>query len=438
MDYREALDYILKFADYERLPRSAFVFDLRRMEQLLERLGNPHQAVRSVHITGTKGKGSTSAMIASILTHSGYKTGLYTSPHLLSFTERIQVDGKPILENDLARLTEILKPEVEEVNRIGTYGQLTTFEIITALAFYYYKEIGCAYQVLEVGLGGRLDATNVIPKPDVSIITSVSFDHMDVLGHTLAQIATEKAGIIKAGGTVVSAPQFPEAMAVIETICRERSARLIRTDRDMAWHKKKSNAKGQSFTLKGLKRSYDLNIPLLGEYQVENAASAVATAEILTDLGAKISPETISDGLAGVHWPGRLQILQRRPLVVIDGAHNAYSIKRLGEALRQYFKFDNLRLIIGASSDKDIPGMVAELAILTKEVIVTSSRHPRSVAPERLVSEFARFGTTPQIAENVASAVEKALAEASPADLICATGSIFLIAEVMEHLHVKA
>jgi len=207
MEYQQALEYLLRFADYERLPRSGIVWDLRRVQRLLERVGNPQYAARTVHITGTKGKGSTAAMIASILKSAGYRTGLYTSPHLLSFTERIQVDGKPIDEADWARLTEQIKPHVEAENKIGDLGELTTFEIMTAMAFLHFRQVKADYQVIEVGLGGRLDATNVV-KPLVCVITSISYDHMDVLGDTLAKITGEKAGIIKSGATVVSAPQF--------------------------------------------------------------------------------------------------------------------------------------------------------------------------------------------------------------------------------------
>jgi len=241
MNFPAAVDYILSFADYERLPRSALVFDLRRVEQLLERLGNPQNAARSVHIAGTKGKGSTAAMIASILTRSGYRVGLYTSPHLLSITERLQVDGKPIAEDTFARLVDMLKPEVEAVNQLGTYGELTTFELLTALAFIYFREMGVHYQVLETGLGGRLDATNVIT-PEVCVITSISYDHMDVLGDTLTKIATEKAGIIKPGSTMVCSPQFPEAMAVIERTCRERGVKLIKAGSDVTWERKSFGA----------------------------------------------------------------------------------------------------------------------------------------------------------------------------------------------------
>lgn len=433
MNYKAALDYVLSFADYERAPRSAVVFDLARIERLLERLGNPHQAAKSVHVAGTKGKGSTSAIIASILTRSGYRTGLYTSPHLLDFTERIRVDGKPIAEDAFARLVEVLKPEVEVVNSLSDCGKLTTFELLTALAFVYFKECAVDYQVLETGLGGRLDATNVV-KPEVCVITSISFDHMDVLGNTLAQITAEKAGIIKPGSTVVCAPQFPDAMAVIERVCRERGTRLIRVGSEVTWRRKAFSSEGQSFELQGLMCRYELDLPLLGEYQLENAATAVTVAEVLAGLGAKVLPESIAAGVAKVQWPGRLQVLQRKPWVVIDGAHNAYSAKRLVEALKEYFDFDRAILILGASSDKDIAGIVAELAPLTSEVIVTGSRHPRAIAPAALASEFSKWGIAPQVAGDVASAVKMALAKAAPGDLICATGSIFVIAEVMEEM----
>ncbi len=431
MNYQEALEYLLKFADYERLPRSGIVWDLRRIERLLERLGNPQHAAKSVHVAGTKGKGSTSAMIASILKSAGYRVGLYTSPHLLSFTERIQVDGKPILEEDWARLTERLQPEVEAENRLGDLGELTTFEILTAMAFLHFRQVRADYQVLEVGLGGRLDATNVV-KPQVCVITSISYDHTDVLGDTLAKIAGEKAGIIKPGAAVVSAPQFPEAMEVIERVCREKGVRLVKVGEDVTWEKGSFDDEGQAFRMKGLKGEYDLWIPLLGLHQMENAANAVAALEILTDMGARIPAEDIAYGLAKVNWPGRLQVLGKEPWVIVDGAHNAYSMQRLGEALSEYFKYDKLTLILGFGGDKDVPGMVAEAVKMTGDIILVSSRHPRSVKAEVLAEEFSKHGVMPRLAESVKAAIKLALEGAKPADLICAAGSIFVIAEVME------
>jgi dihydrofolate synthase/folylpolyglutamate synthase len=431
MNYQSALDYVLSFADYERASRSAVVFDLRRMEMLLERMGNPQAGAVPVQVAGTKGKGSTAAMIASILSASGYKTGLYTSPHLHSFTERVKVDGVPISEDEFARLVAAMKPQVEAVNEFGAFGELTTFELLTALAFAYFKGRGVAFQVLETGLGGRLDATNVV-QAGICVITSISYDHTEVLGDTLAQIATEKAGIIKPGSTVISSPQPPEAMAVIEGVCRERGVKLVRVGRDITWKRGGFSGEGQSFQVKGLKGEYNLTLPLLGEYQLENAAAAVAAVEVLGERG--VSAESIAAGLAGVRWPGRLQVLRRKPWFIIDCAHNAYSAKRLVEALKQYFEFERAVLILGVSADKDVKGMVAELAPLFKVVMVTATHHPRALEPAKLAAEFSKHGIVPEIAENVASAVKLALARAKEGDLICATGSIFVVAEAMEYL----
>jgi dihydrofolate synthase/folylpolyglutamate synthase len=433
MNYQAALDYVLSFADYERASRSAVVFDLRRMEMLLEKLGNPERRAIPLHVAGTKGKGSTAAMIASILTAAGYKTGLYTSPHLHSFTERIQVDKVPIAEAEFARLVEVMKPEVKAVNDFGAFGELTTFELLTTLAVAYFKGRGVNFQVLETGLGGRLDATNVVG-PGVCVITSISYDHTEVLGDTLAQIAAEKTGIIKPGSIVVSSPQFPEAMAVIEEVCRERGVRLVKVGDDVTWERKAFSSDGQSFQLKGIEHEYSLSLPLLGEYQLENAATAVTAVEVLGERGVVVSAKAITSGLTQVHWLGRLQILRREPWFVVDCAHNAYSAKRLAEALRQYFDFERAVFILGVSSDKDINGIVAELVPLGGTIIVTSTQHPRALEPAKLAAEFSKRGIIPEVVENVTSAVDLALARVRPEDLICATGSIFVVAEVMEYL----
>ena len=437
MDFTTAVNYILSFADYERMPRSAVVFDLRRIERLLERLGSPQNAAKSVHIAGTKGKGSTAAMIASILVQSGYRTGLYTSPHLLDIRERIQVDGELIYEEEFARLTEIIKPEVEAVNSGSNLGQLTTFEILTALAFAYFRDKKVDYQVLEVGLGGRLDATNVV-KPQVCVITSISYDHMDVLGDTLAQIAGEKAAIIKPGCIAITSPQSQEAMAVLEKVCRQQAVKLMKVGRDVTWQRNSVSPEGQSFTVRGMKSEYHLSVPLVGEHQLENAATAVAVAEVLAERGDLITAKTISRGIANVSWPGRLQILRRKPWVIVDGAHNGDSIRKLVQALRQHFAFEKAIVIFGASSDKNIAGMVEELSSFPDRVIVTRSHHPRAVSMERLVDEFSKKGMTPEVSENAASALERALSVAGPGDLVCATGSLFLVAEVMQYMLKRA
>ncbi|MBM3158022.1 MAG: bifunctional folylpolyglutamate synthase/dihydrofolate synthase [Chloroflexi bacterium] len=430
MNYAAALDFLLSRTDYERYPgfNYAIRFDLRRMDDLLQRLGNPHRSARSVHIAGSKGKGSTSAMIAAALQAAGYKVGLYTSPHLLTLRERIQVDGKPILKSELESVVAKIKPHVEAVDRDGTYGELSTFELLTTAAFVYFQQRNVDYQVLEVGLGGRLDATNVV-MPEVCVITSISLDHTDVLGDTLAKIAAEKAGIVKERRTVVSSPQAEEAAAVIRYTCLKKNAPLISVGNDVTWQKTGSNLSGQSLEVNGCKGTYQVTIPLLGAHQLDNAATAVAALETLG-----LSRADMEKGLANTRWPGRLQVLGRKPLLVIDGAHNRDSAKKLKDALRDYFQFDRLILIIGTSADKDVSGIVGELAPVADAVIVTRSRHPRATRHEVLVAEFTRLGRKAEVAGTVAEAVAKAKKRAGRGDLICATGSLFLIAEVIEYV----
>jgi len=435
MDYQAALEYILSFTDFERSPgvaNSAANFDLRRMEELLERLGNPHLRARSIQVAGTKGKGSTAAMIASALIASGFRTGLYTSPHLHTFRERISVDEHNITEEEFSALTERLKPEVDEVNIRHTYGELTTFEVLTAMAFTYFSD-KVDFQLLETGLGGRLDATNVV-KSEICVITSISLDHAEVLGHSLTEIAGEKAGIIKPGAIVVISPQKREAEAAIEEACRRNGARLIAVGRDVTWHKVSADMNGQSLSVKGQEGSYDLTIPLLGRHQLENAATAVAALEALASRGVTVPKQSIVDGLTRVHWPGRLEILNHRPLFVVDCAHNADSARRLREALEQYFDFERMILIIGASSDKDVAGIAGELAPLATVAIATSSRNPRALPPSLLIEQLASQGVATELTESVAAAACRALALAGPRDLICATGSLFVAAEATEYL----
>ncbi|MBI2288312.1 MAG: bifunctional folylpolyglutamate synthase/dihydrofolate synthase [Chloroflexi bacterium] len=436
--YQQALDYIYSFIDYEREPgpRDASRYDLRRIEELLARLGNPHLRAKTVHIAGTKGKGSVAAMIASVLTASGYTTGLNTSPHLHIFNERIRVDDRLISNEELVALVEKIKPEVKAVNEKATYGKLTTFELITALAFAYFELKGVDFQVIEVGLGGRVDATNVV-RPDVCVITSISYDHMEVLGNTLTAITTEKAGIIKPNCVVVSSPQVAEAAAVIEQTCRNRQAKLVRVGSDVTWQSLGFDANQQSLRVKGRLGSYQLSIPLLGQHQMDNAATAVAALEVLVERGFAISGESIAKGLAQVNWPGRLQVLGRHPLLVVDGAHNPYSAGKLRQALEQYFKFDRAILIIGVSSDKGLAGMFSELSPLFDEVIATHSIHPRALATTAIVAELRRQGVAARATEDISSALPLALTLAGENDLICVTGSLFVVAgaiEQAEHL----
>ena len=439
MNYQQALDYIYSYIDYEvesRLAYNETNYDLRRVYELLARLGNPHLKARSVHIAGTKGKGSVAAMVASVLDASGYTTGLYTSPHLTFLNERIRVNGELISDEELVALVEKLKPDVGVVHQKATYGQLTTFEVMTALAFAYFGLKGVDFQVLEVGLGGRLDATNVI-QPEICIITSISLDHTEVLGDSLAEIAAQKAGIIKPGSIVVTSPQFDEAARVIEDACRKCRAGLVRVGSDVTWQSLNFNSNRQVFEVKGRLGGYKLSLPLLGDYQLENAATAVAALEVLAERGFNIFPDSIINGLARVEWPGRFQILGHHPWLVVDGAHNSYSAQKLKQSLEQYFDFDRAILVIGVSFDKNIAGIVSELFSLFDKVIVTRSRHPRSAEPAPVVAEFARHGIQAQAVDDVPSALSIALALAGEKDLICVTGSLFVVAEAIEQANIR-
>jgi len=318
-----------------------------------------------------------------------------------------------------------LKPEIEAVNKKATYGRLTTFEITTALGFAHFAQREVDFQVIEVGLGGRLDATNVV-RPEVCVITSISFDHMEVLGNTLAEIAAEKAGVIKPGCVVVSSPHTDEVERVIEQACHNNKADLVRVGRDVTWQDLGFESDRQSLRVKGRLGSYDLSIPLLGQYQLENAATAVATLEVLAEKGFNISADTITSGLAKVRWQGRLQVLSRHPLLVVDGAHNTDSARKL--------KQERAILIVGLSLDKDLAGIVAELVPLFDKVIVTRSIHPRAMATGPIVAEFGRQGVKAEETDDISIALPLALGIAGDKDMVCVTGSLFVAAGAIEQV----
>lgn len=439
--YQDALDYIFSYVNYEkkaRYPYDAATFDLTRMSQVLDLLGRPHEKFRSVHIAGTKGKGSTSAMVESILSAAGYRTGLFTSPHLHSFRERIRVGRNLMSKADLVALLERCRPALEAVEGI------TAFEVMTAMAFQYFAEQRVEWAVVEVGLGGRLDATNVV-HPAVCAITSLSYDHVELLGHTLSLIAFEKAGIIKKGVPVVSAPQEPEAMAVIQRVCDDTGARLTVVGQDWRWAQTGADITGQSLTVVGpvgTPALSDLRIPLLGEYQLDNATAAIAIVQQLRDAGVLIPDQAIHEGLASARWPGRFELLSRSPMIVVDSAHNDNSAHKLRAALADYVPRPPRRqlcLVFGASSDKDIDGMLRQFLRPESEtgyppadkVIVTQSGHPRSAEPAELGDLVRNIAArTPiSIQPDVSSALREALAWAGEHDLICITGSIFVVAQ---------
>ena len=435
MDYQQAIDYLSSYTDYEVVPRlahNAINYDLRRVDELLSRMGNPHRRAKSIHIAGTNGKGSVAAMITAALTASGYITGLYTSPHLHTWRERIRVDGQMITEGELAALVTGLQPEAEAVNERATYGRLTTFELLTTLAFVHFAQKGAQFQVLEVGMGGQFDATNVI-SPEVCVITSISLDHTEVLGDSLVKIAREKAGIIKPGCRVVISPQSDDVDRVIQSVCDGHGARLVRVGRDVTVLDSRFDMGRQRFRVQGKLDTYELSIPLLGRHQLDNAAAAVAVLEVLAEKGFTVTGDGIRRGLSQVDWPGRLQVVSRQPLIVVDGAHNPDGARTLRESLGQYFDFERAVLIIGTSDDKDIAGVVSQLAPAFDSVIVARSRHPRALPVAKIEAEFGRYGIEAQVAEDIPAALDKAVALAGDRDIICVAGSLFIVAEAIEH-----
>ncbi|GAB4402094.1 MAG: folylpolyglutamate synthase/dihydrofolate synthase family protein [Anaerolineales bacterium] len=440
--YQETLDFLYTFIDYSlqrNFRMSPEKFNLARMEALLARLGNPHLAYPVIHIAGTKGKGSVAAMCASALQAAGYRVGLYTSPHLVEYTERIRLDGREISSEDLVALVDEIRPHLAAI------PEITTFEITTALAFWYFARSGATAAVIEVGLGGRLDATNVVT-PLVSVITSLSYDHAEILGDTLAKIAGEKAGIIKPGHPIVLAPQRMEAYQAVAQIAAQRAAPLIEVGRDWLYAQDSHTLDGQSFLVWRADEQPQVNafiesgglyeweptrlsIPLLGHHQVQNAATAYAALQTARGEGLALREDDIRRGFAQTVWQGRFEVLQRYPPVVIDSAHNRDSALKLRLALDDYFPGQPVILLYGASEDKDIPGMFAELLPRVRRVIATQSTHPRAANSERLVALAHQAGCSARSIPDFlqAFAVARQIAAQQQAVLLV-TGSIFIAA----------
>ncbi len=426
VQYNKTLDYLYSFVDYSLKHSSELAkaeFNLDRMFALMEALGNPQAKYLIVHVAGTKGKGSVSALCASALQAAGYKVGLYTSPHLLDYTERIQINGEPISHEQMVALVEEIKPVVAGIPK------LTTFEITTALGFLAFAKQDVDAAVIEVGLGGRLDATNIVT-PKVSVITSLSYDHMAVLGDTLAKIAGEKAGIIKPGIPVVSSPQKDEALEVLERIAKERSCPFTLVGRDVKFERLTSSLDGQSLQVSDLQSStLNLKLPLLGEHQIQNAATAYTA---LKTSGIKISDQAIQNGFSRVKWRARFEVVRLDPPVIFDSAHNQDSFAKLHQALDEYFPGRQVYLIFGASEDKNIPGMFAELKPKVRKLIVTRANHPRALQPEEIIHLADQAELESEAVSPVESAFRRAL-ELSEKDgsIVLSAGSMFVTAEVM-------
>ncbi|MBI4506083.1 MAG: bifunctional folylpolyglutamate synthase/dihydrofolate synthase [Chloroflexi bacterium] len=437
--YRAAMAYLASFANYEERPVPAPTrFNLDRVHALCELLGRPERRFPCVQIAGTKGKGSTAAMLESVLRAAGYRVGLYTSPHLHNFRERIRIGAQPIGEEDLAAAVAQVRIAAERVHRNHPdLGQLTTFELTTAAAFVHFAQQGVDCAVLETGLGGRLDAVTVV-QPIATLMTSISVDHTALLGDTLAAIAREKAGIVKAGVPLVCAPQQPETLAEIERASAARGAAHWLLGREVGWQTRRV---GRSWrvAVRTPRASYgELRVPLLGRHQSENAALALAAIDLLRAHGFRVGSGAIRRGIARVRWPGRLEVLGRRPWLVVDGAHNVDSAAKLAQALADSFRARRRILILGTSRDKDVAGIVRALAPVAARIIATASAHPRAADPALVAAAASDCGLAAELAADVPAALARARALARAGDLICATGSLFVVAAVREALGLAA
>ncbi len=455
----DALKFLLGRENYERwrsVPYDPARMGLQRMRQLLEELGSPERGLPIVHVAGTKGKGSTSAMIAASLSAAGYRTGLFTSPHLDEIEQRIAIDGQPCEADEFTALVDLVRPAAAALDRRAESGQSgpTFFEITTAMALLHFRRQNAQAAVLEVGLGGRLDATNVC-QPVVAVVTNISLDHTQQLGNTLWAIAGEKAGIIKPGVPVVSGVVEPEARDTIREVCRKRGSRLVERDTDFTFdyrppqHLEREAGNGQvvyrqmttqagslrddADTQAGSLRygvSFELALP--GRHQAANAATALATLDVLRQASWRVPRAAVQRALAGLSVPARVQVISRRPAVVLDAAHNVASIRALVETLEESFSAARRLLIFATTRDKDVRGMLQCLCEHFDEVYFTRySESSRAVPPEELQQAAEELtGRRWPAMDRPAAAWEAARRSATANDLICTTGSFFLAAEM--------
>ena len=423
MNYQESLDYILG------TPNPGGVYERNVINTLLRELGDPQRGPKYVHIAGTNGKGSTSAFLAAILTEAGYRTGLYTSPYIQRFNERIQVCGEQIPDDCLAEITTEIAAAVERVQAAG-YRRPTIFELITALGFCWFRRQNCDVVVLEVGMGGRLDATNAIDESEVAVIANIGLDHTEFLGTTLPEIAFEKAGIVKPGGDVVLYGQTQEVEEVFRRVCRERGAALTLADSRLA-QIRESSITGTIFDYPGWE---GLHISLLGKYQVSNACSALTAVERLRAKGWNIPDSAVRAGLRKAHWPGRLELLRQEPAVIVDGAHNPQGAQALMEAMEALFPGKKLRVVVGVLADKDYHASIAIAEGQTEKFYAVSPPSYRALEAEALAEEIRQQGSVPVAAfDSIPEAIEAALAEAGREDVICIFGSLYQVGDVRRY-----
>lgn len=436
--FRAALTYLSTLTNFEKSSRVRYNednFSLSRMKRILASLGNPHTHFKTAHVGGTKGKGSTVAMLSAMLTGSGNKTGMYTSPHVMDVRERIAIDGELISEKDFTRHIALAEAAATKAR----IAKPTYFEILTAAAMSYFSEEEVDFAVIEVGLGGRLDSTNVIT-PEVVGLVQISFDHMALLGNTLEKIAKEKAGIIKPGIPVVSVPQPVEVRAVFSAVAEEVGAPIhfAEEDSEYSYRFEFSHAAGRHARIcvsTASTRFDHLEVPLMGEHQATNCGLALSMLDVLKSRGVKVDDHAAIRNLHKVNLVGRMEIINERPRIIVDGAHNAQSVAALMKTIGQHIPYDSMIVIFGCHRDKDIPGMIRRIQLGADKIIFTSVKSPRSADPAELASEYMeRSGKMAQVAATLEDAMQIALSAVTRDDLICITGSFTLVGEAKRKL----
>lgn len=418
MTYEEAIQKISSLLRFGIKP------GLERMEKLLALLGNPQDSLKFVHVAGTNGKGSTCALLSSVLRKAGYRTGLFTSPYVSDFCERMQIDGEMIPHAALSRLVEQTIPFVEQMAESGEI--ITEFELITVLALQWFAQRHCDLVVFEVGLGGRLDATNVIQTPLVSVITSISLDHTAILGDTVEKIAYEKCGIIKENGITVCYPEQPaEALAVIRQTAAQRHNRLVLSDMSSVT-RLSANLTGTGLEYRGLL----VSLPFLGAHQVKNAVTALAVIEVLRELGYQINDHSIEAGFSCASFPARLEVFYHTPLVLLDGAHNPGGTSALAQAVRDYLAGKNVVAVMGMLADKDVDTAIGNLNGLFSRVLTLAPENPRAMLAEELAEKWEELGVPAQAAESGADALNSACSAAGENGAVVICGSLYLAGEI--------
>jgi dihydrofolate synthase/folylpolyglutamate synthase len=425
MTYSQAIDFLFGIRLHGQK------LELATMRELLRRMGNPQDAMRFVHIAGTNGKGSVAAMSHAILTRAGIRTGLYTSPHLVSFRERFQVNGQPIGERDAARLVEWIRPLLDETATYPDCRQPTFFEVVTALALQYFREQSVDVVVWETGMGGRLDATNVVT-PLVSIITNVGLDHMQYLGDTIADIAREKAGIIKPGCPVVTAARDPDALGVIRDRCRRLGCSLAEIGTTITARQLDESLHGQTVELTGTDHAYGpLHVSLVGQHQLDNVAATVAALEA-AKLG--LPAGAIRQGLAEARWPGRFQVVPSDPPVILDGAHNPPAAAALATCLRRHVEGRNIALILGVLADKEYRQVCEQIAPLARSIACVRVHNDRACAPDVLAACCRAIHPAAVVTTHETIQSAYASARRHRPDVIVVTGSLYLVGDAMNAL----